>query len=233
LAGVPLSTGMGRTDGFAPCSGMVAPGASDAFSRRPLSPQSGRPRFLSRSRGPQVLFACKGSALDCPASARLSHYPLVGGRRKRRKLTFEWLAREKCTGRWSRGKIRPSWCVPPESLGAHCGRVRSAVDERVDAPKPAETFGNRALGSLLIGDVPWDNQNVSVFRGLNRPCRRDYTVIAIEVHFDERRPDTLRRPSDNGNLLLGTHRKIPVFFCGPVEVGRSAVCSDGLRGMLR
>jgi hypothetical protein len=87
------------------------------------------------------------------------------------------------------------------------------VDERVDAPKPAETFGNRAFGRLPIGDVAGDDQDVGVARGPNRPCRRDYyTVVAIEVRFDERRADTPRRTSDNSNLLFGTHRKISLFL---------------------
>ena len=86
------------------------------------------------------------------------------------------------------------------------------VDECVDAPKPAEAFGNRAFGRLAIGDVAGDDQDVGVARGLNRPCRRDYAVAAIEVRFDEGRPDTLRRTSDDSNLLFGTHRKIPLFF---------------------
>src|SRR5580693_8005653 len=42
------------------------------------STQSGRPWFLSRSRDPQVLFACSGSVLECPAPARLSHCSLGG-----------------------------------------------------------------------------------------------------------------------------------------------------------
>ena len=53
----------------------------------PVFAQSGRPRFLSRSRDAQgSLFACGGSMFECPAPARLSHCLLVG-RRKRRKLT--------------------------------------------------------------------------------------------------------------------------------------------------
>src|SRR5882724_10796337 len=88
----------------------------------------------------------------------------------------------------------------------------SIVDERIDAPKPAETFRNRTFGRLPISDVAGDDQDVIVARGLNRPCRCDYTVVAIEVRFDEGSPDTLRRASYNSNLLFGTHRKIPLLF---------------------
>ena len=102
------------------------------------------------------------------------------------------------------------------------------VDERVDAPKPAETFGNRAFGRLPIGDVAGDDQDVGVARGLNRPCRRDYAVVAIEVHFDERRSDTLRCPVITATFCSGAIVKFLYFSEALVRGGTDRLCGSDL-----
>jgi len=75
-------------------------------------------RFSLCLQGVRARVPCSGSAVSLS----------LGGAQEAQETDLEQLARENGTGRWSRGKIRPSWCVPPESLGAHRGRVQSVED---------------------------------------------------------------------------------------------------------
>jgi hypothetical protein len=42
------------------------------------------------------------------------------------------------------------------------------VDERVDAPEPGHTFGNRTLGRLAIGDVAGHRKDFVIVRRRDR-----------------------------------------------------------------
>ena len=87
--------------------------------------------------GVRARVPCSGSAVSLS----------IGGAQE---ADLERLARENGTDQWSRGKIPPSWCVPPESLGAHRGRgVLHAPFER---HRPAQGRDRRAgaHGAALI-----------------------------------------------------------------------------------
>jgi len=79
------------------------------------------------------------------------------------------------------------------------------VDERVDAPEPRHTFGDRALRRLPVGNVAGDDEDIGVARRLDGPRGRDHSVIAIAICLDEGRADTLRRAGDDCNFPFGAH----------------------------
>src|SRR5258708_2107569 len=81
----------------------------------------------------------------------------------------------------------------------------SVVDERIDAPKPGQAFGNRTLGRLPVGNVAGHHQDLVIVGWPDRPCRRDHPVIAIAICFDKGCAHALRGASDDGDLPFATH----------------------------
>ena len=108
------------------------------------------------------------------------------------------------------------------------------VDERVDAPEPRHALEDRAFRRLSIRDVAGDREDVGVVRRLDRPCRRDYAVIAIAIGLDEGRADASRRARNHGDFPCGAHGEPPMWFrCSNkprrLRRGRHRAASEPLR----
>src|ERR1700726_4210958 len=84
----------------------------------------------------------------------------------------------------------------------------SVVDERIDAPKPGQAFGNRTLGRLPVGNVAGHDQDLVIVGWPDRPCRRDHPVIEIAICFDKGCAHAPRGASDGGNLPFAAHARL-------------------------
>ena len=88
--------------------------------------------------------------------------------------------------------------IAGEGLGDEDAGV---VDERVDAAKAGNGFGNHALRGGRVADIACHGQDVGIFRGLDRTCGGDDAVVELAKRVDQFGADALRCARNDDDFL--------------------------------
>jgi hypothetical protein len=88
--------------------------------------------------------------------------------------------------------------IAGEGLGDEDAGV---VDQRVDAAKTGDGFGNHPLRSSRIGDVASHGQDAGVIRRLDRACCCDHAIVEFAKRVDQFAANALRCTGNDDDFL--------------------------------